>query len=569
MLDVLAQRKDSGTITGEVTVNGREPGDDFQRTTGYCEQLDIHEPSATVREALEFSALLRQSHSVPDKDKLQYVDDVIELLELEDIQDAIVGVPGKGLTIEQRKRLTIGVELVARPTILFLDEPTSGLDGQSAYNIVRFMRKLADNGQAIICTIHQPSATLFENFDYLLLLARGGQTTYFGETGNDSKVILDYFGRLGAPCPPDSNPAEFIVDVVQGRVLAGVDWHEQWKAAPESQAILRELEATKEKYSHEPIQTTSSEFASPMLKQLKIVTYRHTIALWRKPDYIWNKVILHVAQALFNGFSFWKAGHRHDVFDLELRLFSIFIFLFVAGGVIVQLQPLFMANRAIFEAREKKSKTYSWVAFMTGQMVAEIPYLIFCGTLYFVGFYFTVGFPVGASVSGQFFLEMILYQFLYTAVGQGIAVFSPNEYFASLVNPLVLGAIFIDFCGVLVPYDTLNVFWRYWMYYLDPFTYVVQSLFTQTVWDVEVKCATSELSIISPPPNQTCSSYMAEFLSSHAGYINNPNSTSNCEYCQYSMGSDYAKTFNINAKYYGWRGVSHLLSYFSLLCHTF
>ncbi|OJZ80600.1 hypothetical protein ASPFODRAFT_147512 [Aspergillus luchuensis CBS 106.47] len=554
LLDVLAQRKDSGTITGEVTVNGREPSGDFQRTTGYCEQLDIHEPSATVREALEFSALLRQADTIPDGEKLKFVDEVITLLELDDIQDAIVGSPGKGLTIEQRKRLTIGVELVARPTILFLDEPTSGLDGQSAFTIVRFMRKLADNGQAIICTIHQPSATLFDNFDYILLLARGGRTTYYGPTGPGSQVILDYFGRLGAPCPKDTNPAEHIVDVVQGRVLPGVDWYEQWMAAPESEAVMAELEATKSHYSGVSMPTETLEFASPMWKQLKIVTKRHCIALWRKPDYIWNKIILHIAQALFNGFSFWKAGQSHGILELELRLFSIFIFLFVAGGVIVQLQPLFLANRAIFEAREKKSKTYSWIAFVTGQMIAEIPYLILCGTLYFVGFYFTVGLPTRASISGQFFLEMIFYQFLYTAVGQGIAVFSPNEYFASLVNPLILGAIFIDFCGVLVPYDTLNVFWRYWLYYLDPFTYIVQALFTQTVWNIKVECRPSEMTIITPPPNLTCGAYMADFIASHSGYLNNPEAQVDCEYCQYTTGADYARTFNINANYYGWRG---------------
>ncbi|KAI9039876.1 uncharacterized protein KD926_008977 [Aspergillus affinis] len=187
-------------------------------------------------------------------------------------------------------------------------------------------------------------------------------------------------------------------------------------------------------------------------------------------------------------------------------------------------------------------------------MVAEIPYLIICGTLYFVGFYFIVGFPTRAGVSGQFFLEMVLYQFLYTALGQGIAMFSPNEYFASLVNPLVLSAIFVDFCGVLVPFNTLSVFWRYWLYFLDPFTYVVQSLFTLTVWDVEVKCTVSGLSIITPPPDQTCGSYMVDFISAHSAYLNNPDARSSCEYFQYSMGSDYAKTFNINAKYYGWRG---------------
>lgn len=110
-------------------------------------------------------------------------------------------VPGVGLSIEQRKRVTLGVELVAKPTLLFLDEPTSGLDGQSAYNIIRFLRKLVNSGQAVLvsifpiipdcvcksthtrqCTIHQPSAVLFDAFDALLLLAKGGKMAYFGES---------------------------------------------------------------------------------------------------------------------------------------------------------------------------------------------------------------------------------------------------------------------------------------------------------------------------------------------------------------------------------------------------
>ncbi|MBE3046547.1 hypothetical protein IMZ48_29265 [Candidatus Bathyarchaeota archaeon] len=91
-------------------------------------------------------------------------------------------VTGSGLTIEQRKRVTLGVELVAKPTLLFLDEPTSGLDGQSAYNIVRFMRRLVDGGQTVLCTIHQPSAVLFDAFDALLLLAKGGRMAYFGDS---------------------------------------------------------------------------------------------------------------------------------------------------------------------------------------------------------------------------------------------------------------------------------------------------------------------------------------------------------------------------------------------------
>lgn len=103
--------------------------------------------------------------------------------------------------------MTIGVELVSKPSILiFLDEPTSGLDGQAAFSTVQFLRKLADAGQAVLVTIHQPSAQLFAQFDTLLLLAKGGKTVYFGDIGDQAATIREYFGRNGAPCPIASNP---------------------------------------------------------------------------------------------------------------------------------------------------------------------------------------------------------------------------------------------------------------------------------------------------------------------------------------------------------------------------
>lgn len=161
-----------------------------------AEQMDVHEGTATVREALRFSAYLRQPAEVPLPEKNAYVEDIIELLELQDLTEAMVS----SLSVEARKRLTIGVELAAKPELLlFLDEPTSGLDAQSAWNLVRFLKKLANQGQAILCTIHQPSSLLFESFDRLLLLERGGRTVYFGDIGRDACVIREYFSNNGAP----------------------------------------------------------------------------------------------------------------------------------------------------------------------------------------------------------------------------------------------------------------------------------------------------------------------------------------------------------------------------------
>jgi ATP-binding cassette subfamily G (WHITE) protein 2 (SNQ2) len=121
LLNTLAQRQTTGVVGGDYLVDGRPLGVEFQRGTGFCEQMDLHDASATIREALEFSAILRQDRSVSQTEKIEYVDNIITLLELQDIQDALI----MSLDVEQRKRLTIGVELAAKPSLLlFLDEPT-------------------------------------------------------------------------------------------------------------------------------------------------------------------------------------------------------------------------------------------------------------------------------------------------------------------------------------------------------------------------------------------------------------------------------------------------------------
>lgn len=210
LLDVLATRTTMGVITGEMLVDGRQRDQSFQRRTGYVQQQDLHLSTTTVRESLNFSAILRQPGHISREEKLAYVDEVINLLDMEEYADAVVGVPGEGLNVEQRKRLTIGVELAAKPQLLlFLDEPTSGLDSQTSWVICDLLEKLTRNGQAILCTIHQPSAMLFQRFDRLLFLQKGGQTVYFGEVGENAHVLTKYFERNGGhPCPKGANPGK-------------------------------------------------------------------------------------------------------------------------------------------------------------------------------------------------------------------------------------------------------------------------------------------------------------------------------------------------------------------------
>ena len=555
LLDVLAQRKTDGTIQGEILVDGRPLSVSFARSAGYCEQLDVHEPFATVREALEFSALLRQNRDTPRAEKLAYVDTIIDLLELHDIEHTLIGSIGAGLSVEQRKRVTIGVELVSKPSILiFLDEPTSGLDGQAAFNTVRFLRKLADVGQAVLVTIHQPSAQLFAQFDTLLLLAKGGKTVYFGDIGDGAQTISDYFGRYGCPCPKGSNPAEHMIDVVSGSLSQGRDWNKVWLESPESQNMIQELDAMITDAAGKELGTKDDghEFAMPMWQQIKLVSNRMNVALYRNVDYTNNKFALHVTSALFNGFTFWMIGT--SAADQQQVLFVIFNFIFVAPGVINQLQPLFIERRNIYETREKKSKMYSWVAFTTGLVVSEIPYLVICAVLYFVCFYYTAGLPTESSKAGSFFFVMLVYEFMYTGIGQFIAAYAPNATFASLVNPLIIGTL-VSFCGVLVPYAQIQAFWRYWLYWLDPFNYLMGALLVFADFSKPVVCKESELAIFNPPSGQTCSEYLGAYLAGPGSRNNllNPSATSQCRVCEYTVGSDYLYTLSLKDYYYGWR----------------
>jgi ABC-type multidrug transport system permease subunit/ABC-type multidrug transport system ATPase subunit len=555
LLDVLAQRKTEGTIRGSILVDGRPLPISFQRSAGYCEQLDVHEPFATVREALEFSALLRQPRDVSREEKLRYVDIIIDLLELHDLADTLIGQPGSGLTIEQRKRVTIGVELVAKPSILiFLDEPTSGLDGQSAYNTVRFLRKLADVGQAVLVTIHQPSAQVFSVFDTLLLLAGGGKTVYFGDIGENGKTVKGYFERHGAPCPEETNLAEHMIDVVSGPLSQGKDWNQVWLASPEHEAVSEELNRIIAMAASKPSSTMDDghEFATPLWEQLKLVTKRTSVALYRNTDYVNNKIVLHIVSSLFNGFSFWKIGHSAT--DLQMRLFTVFNFIFVAPGVINHMQPLFIQRRNIFETRERKSKTYSWVAFVAALIISEVPYLCICAVLYICCWYYTVGFPSEASRAGSTFFAMLMFEFVYTGIGQFEAAYAPNELFAALVNPVVIG-ILVALCGVLVPYAQIQAFWRYWLYWINPFNYLIGSMLVFDIWGTDVTCTPSELAVFDPVNGTTCGEYLAGYLQGmgRGAKLLNPEATDQCQVCPYSSGSVYLQTLNLHEYYYGWR----------------
>ncbi|KAK4717281.1 hypothetical protein R3W88_015619 [Solanum pinnatisectum] len=150
----------------------------------------------------------------------------MELVELNPLMNSIVGLPGvDGLSTEQRKRLMIAVELVANPSIIFMDEPTSGLDARAAAIVMRTVRNTVDTGRTVVCTIHQPSIDIFEAFDELLLMKRGGQVIYAGPLGHHSRLLIEYFQSVpGVPTIKEGyNPATWMLDITTPAVEAQVN----------------------------------------------------------------------------------------------------------------------------------------------------------------------------------------------------------------------------------------------------------------------------------------------------------------------------------------------------------
>jgi len=547
LLDVLAKRKTIGKVDGYQYMNGEVLGRDFERVTGYCEQMDVHQPASTVREALRFSAYLRQPADVPKAEKDAYVDQIIELLEMENIADAQIGEveSGFGISVEERKRLTIGVELVGKPKLLFLDEPTSGLDAQSSFNIIRFIRKLADSGWPVLCTIHQPSATLFEHFDHLLLLVRGGRTAYYGEIGSDARTMIDYFESNGGPkCSPQANPAEYILEVV-GAGTAGKatrNWADIWQESPQAKVLTAELDEIHN--SVDPNQQRhASQYAQPMFEQFKLVFKRMSIAYWRSPDYNLGRLINVMFTALMTGFTFWKLGD--SAADLQNRLFALFGTFIMANTLIILAQPKFMTERQWFR-REYASKYYGWAPFALSTILVEIPYIVVLAAMFMGGFYWTAGLKNTAEAGGFFYIFLVLFVFWAVSFGFLIAAVSESPTVAAVVNPVFV-TFLVLFAGLVQSPSAMPKFWSSWVYWLDPFHYYIEGLTVNELDGHQVHCNQRDLYVFNPPPGQTCGQYTQEFLTYAPGYIDNPNDTQLCGYCPFKVGNDYFDTLGWSA----------------------
>ncbi|KAA3479321.1 ABC transporter G family member 29-like isoform X1 [Gossypium australe] len=490
LMDVLAGRKTGGYIEGDVRISGfPKRQETFARVSGYCEQTDIHSPQITVRESLIFSAFLRLPKEINNKEKMTFVDQVMELVELDNLKDGLVGLPGvTGLSTEQRKRLTIAVELVANPSIIFMDEPTSGLDARAAAIVMRTVRNTVDTGRTVVCTIHQPSIDIFEAFDELLLMKRGGQVIYFGRLGRNSLKIIEYFEAVpGIPkIKEKQNPATWMLEVSSTAVEAqlGIDFAEHYKSSSlyqQNQALVKALSTPPPGANDLHFIT---QYSQPMWGQFRCCLWKQFKAYWRTPEYNLVRLGFTLIAALIIGSIFWGAGTKmKNATQLSVITGGMYVAaMFLGVNNCQTAQPVVAIERSIFY-RERAAGMYSALPYALAQVIVEIPFVVTQSSYFTLIVYAMMKFNWTAKKFFWFFFVNFCTFLYFTYYGMMAVAISPNVQVAAILAAAFY-ALFNLFSGFYIPKPRIPPWWI-WYYWICPMAWTVYGLITSQYGDDE------------------------------------------------------------------------------------
>ncbi|GAB2224811.1 hypothetical protein Drorol1_Dr00005588 [Drosera rotundifolia] len=508
MMDVLAGRKTGGYIEGDIRISGYPKKQaTFARISGYCEQNDIHSPNVTVYESLIYSAWLRLSPDVDSETRKMFVEEVMDLVELIPLRSALVGLPGvSGLSTEQRKRLTVAVELVANPSIIFMDEPTSGLDARAAAIVMRTVRNTVDTGRTVVCTIHQPSIAIFEAFDELLLLKRGGREIYVGPLGWQSCQMINYFESIeGIPKIKDGyNPATWMLEITTpARELAlGVDFTELFRKSDlcrQNKALIQELSTPGP--NSEDLHF-ANKYAQPFFTQCIACLWKQYWSYWRNPSYTAVRFIFTTVLAVMFGSIFWDLGRKYQSReDLSNAMGSMYAAtLFLGFLYTTMVQPVVAIERTVVY-RERAAGMYSAWANAFAQVLIEVPYTFVQSTVYSIIIYAMIGFKWSAAKFFWYLFFMFISMLYFTYSGMMTVALTPNPHLAYIIVAAFY-SIWNLFSGFIIPLSRIPIWWR-WFYWSCPLAWTYYGLVASQFGDIKQ---------MMPDQNQTVEQFMRSYF---------------------------------------------------------
>ncbi|KAJ5108116.1 hypothetical protein N7456_004791 [Penicillium angulare] len=481
LLNVLARRPASSgaRVNGESYINGAKiESRKFGRMTSYVEQEDALIGSMTVQETLKFAADLSLPSTVSKAQRIERIDTLLESFGIQKQANTLVGTPiRKGISGGQKRRVSVASQLITCPKILFLDEPTSGLDSTASYEVISYVKELAKaNNIIIIASIHQPSTTTFQLFDKLLLLS-SGRTCYFGPVSN----VDDYFGKIGHPIPGNTNPAEFLLDIVssdfsklnedaQARVE---DIQQSWTKSVEAESVNKQISDRLSMAAGEKDNAAADDMARPgSIRITAALLHRSFIKSYRDVVAYGIRIVMYLGLAIMMG-TVWLRLHPSQEY-IQPFVNAIFFGSAFMSFMAVAYVPAFLEDRATF-AKERANGLYSATPFMISNFIIGLPFLFLISILFSVVSYWLSNFQPTAEA----FFTWVMWIFLDLVAAESLVVFV-TAIFPNFVIALALVAfangLWMSVGGFLVTPTILNVFWKYVFHYIDYQAYVFQGM---------------------------------------------------------------------------------------------
>ncbi|XP_047336471.1 ABC transporter G family member 10 [Impatiens glandulifera] len=451
LLEILAGKTRAGRVTGQVLVNGYPMVSKvFQRISGYVTQEDALFPLLTVKETLIYSSLLRLSGS---REMIEgRVRSLIRELGLCHVADSEIGEgSNRGISGGERRRVSIGVELVHDPSVILIDEPTSGLDSASALQIITLLKSMAANqGKTIALTIHQPGYRILEQINRLILLSNG--TVLHNGTVKNLEERLNF---CGFRIPRHINVLEFAIDVTASLAMQ----------YPE---IIEEKEVKGKRLEDHLSIKTSFSYSNSRFQEVIILSQRFFKNVFRTKQLFSTRVIQAIVAGLVLGTIFMNIGNDPSRFSLQTQLgFFAFSLTFLLSSTTEGL-PIFLQERRIL-MRETSRGAYRVSSYVIANTLVFLPFLLMVSLLYSSSVYFLVG------------LRHETFSFLYFSLVVWIVVLMSNSFtacFSALVPNFIMGTSviaglmgsFFLFSGYFIAKENIPKYWIF-MHYMSLFKY--------------------------------------------------------------------------------------------------
>ncbi|CAI5708304.1 unnamed protein product [Peronospora destructor] len=498
LLNALAKVQNGNSrFAGELLVDGHKVTKEYRRIAAYVNQDDSLYSTLTVRESIAYSAQLRLPMSMTNASKSVMVDRVIVELNLDHIANSRIGLVGgstseRGISGGERRRVSIGMELVTSPQILILDEPTSGLDSSSAYSVVKLIKELASHGRIVVLSIHQPSARTFLLLDTIILLGKG-QLLYSGAPADAKRSFQD----VGFKCSDNENIADFILDIAtdvenlqaiqscrgsgdlkNAALSATVPSSSQTRPDNFSSTIVMESPSAYEPQSSpfmmKETSKSNSLAASIRLAMLEIrVLFKRTAQnILRLRSLLVLHVVLSLALALFGGLIFNNV--TDDLAGFQNRMGAFYFTLTFFGFASMSSMDVFIGERHIF-LRETGAMYYGAFSYFLAKTTLDAVFLrVLPASLFACIFYWIMGLQASADRFLLFWLTVVLFNVAAGSICLLAGVLAKRVGIANLGATVVL-LIMLLFGGFLLNSETMPGLVG-WLKHLSIFGYAFEIL---------------------------------------------------------------------------------------------